>query len=264
MNQSVPTPPPAPQDKDRSRYQPNAPLAKLEAVEEQALRRRLGSWSRFRRGVPPQDFDDVYQEAWCKVLDGERKGRPTRNREGALRWAVHNSWLEELRGRGRRPAVALDSAPEATLVADGAADPAERAELLEATRYLFEAVDAVSDRERQIFLLADVFGLRPREIQRRLEISERLYQLDRARALRAIGGRLGELLAGDWCEQHRELLAHAAGEASPSQERQARRHLTTARPAGADSPPPARPGRPRRRRSPRSHAAFSASGNLDT
>ena len=202
------------------------PAAELDASEERALRRRLGSWSRFHRGVSPQDFDDVYQDAWCKMLEGERKGRPTRNREGALRWAVRNSWLEELRRRRRRPALDLDAAPEAALVATGAADPAERAELLQAARYLFEAVAAVTDRQWQIFLLADVFGFRPREIQQRLRIGERLYQLDHARALQAIGGRLGELLAGDWCEQHRQLLeAHAAGEASPSQERQARRHL---------------------------------------
>jgi RNA polymerase sigma factor (sigma-70 family) len=202
------------------------PAHELDPSEERALRQRLGRWSRFHRGVSSQDFDDVYQDAWCKLLEGERKGRPTRSREGALRWAVRNSWLEELRRRRRRPAVDLDSAPEAALVANGGADPAERAELLEAARYLFEAVGAVTDRQWQIFLLADVFGLRPREIQQRLGISERLYQLDHARALQAIGGRLGELLAGDWCEQHRELLeAHAAGEASQSQERQARRHL---------------------------------------
>lgn len=205
---------------------PGPPGAQLDPAAERALRRRLGSWSRFYRGVSAQDFDDIYQDAWCKLLEGERKGRPTRNRERALRWALGNSWLEELRRRRRRPAVALDSAPEAAWVADGTADPAERAELLEATRYLFESVGAVTKRQWEIFLLADVFGLRPREVQERLSISERLYQLDHARALRAIGGRLGELLAGDWCEQYRESLdAHAAGEASACQERRARRHL---------------------------------------
>ena len=196
MNQGARTAPQAAQDTVRARHQPHAALPELDPSEEQALRRRLGSWSHFHGGVSPQDFDDVYQDAWCKLLERERKGRPTRNREGALRWAVRNSWLEERRGRGRRPAVDLDSAPEAALVADGAADPAERAELLEAARCLFEAVGAVTDRQWQIFLLADVFGLRPREIHQRLGISERLYQLDHARALQAIGGRLGELLAG--------------------------------------------------------------------
>jgi RNA polymerase sigma factor (sigma-70 family) len=226
MNQGVRTAPQVAQDTVRARYPPHAPLPELDPSEEQALRRRLGSWSRFHRGVSPQDFDDVYQDAWCKLLEGERKGRATRNREGALRWGVRNSWLEELRRRRRRPAVDLDSAPETALAANGAADPAERAELREVARYLFEAVEAVTERQWQIFFLADVFGLRPREIQRRLRIGERVYRRDHARALEGISGRLGELLAGDWCEQHRELLeAHAAGEASRGEERQARRHL---------------------------------------
>jgi Sigma-70 region 2 len=139
MNQSVRTAPQAAQDTVRAPHQPHVPLPQLDPGEEQALRRRLGSWSHFHGGVSAQDFDDVYQDAWCKLLEGERKGRPTRNREGALRWAVRNSWLEELRRRRRRPAVDLDSAPEAALVANRAADPAERAELLEAARCLFEA-----------------------------------------------------------------------------------------------------------------------------
>jgi RNA polymerase sigma factor (sigma-70 family) len=210
---STATPSPAPPAAGRSRHRPYDPVSQLSTREEDELRRRLTRWAARCLGVPTADFEDAYQDAWCKLLKAERNGRPTRNREHALRWAVHNSWLEELRKRRRRPAVGLDSAPEAALVANGAADPAERAELLEATRYLFEAVGAVSDRQWQIFLLADVLGLRPREIQQRLGISERLYQLDHARALRAIGGRLGKLLAGDWCEQ---LEAHAAGEASPT------------------------------------------------
>jgi RNA polymerase sigma factor (sigma-70 family) len=220
MTRSIPGPPPAPQDTVRARYQPRNPLAELDPSEERALRRRLGRWSCFHRGVSPQDFDDVYQDAWVKLLKGEREGRRTRNREGALRWGVHNSWLEELRKRRRRPAVTLDAAPEAALVADGAADPAERAELLEAARHLLESVRVVTDRQWQIFLLADIFGLRPRETQQRLGISERLYQLDHARVLQAIGGRLGELMACDWCERHRELLdAHPADEPCARQAR---------------------------------------------
>jgi RNA polymerase sigma factor (sigma-70 family) len=227
MNQSVPATPQTVQATLRAQHRPHTPLAELDPSEEQAVRRRLGSWSRFDRGVSAQDFDDAYQDAWVKLLKGEREGRRTRNREGALRWAVRNSWLEELRRRRRRQAlVALESAPEAALVANGAADPAERVELREAARYLFASVEAVTERQWRIFLLADVFGLRPGEIQQRLGIGERVYQVDHARALQAIAGRLGELMAGDWCEQHRDPLeAHAAGEASSSQERQARRHL---------------------------------------
>jgi RNA polymerase sigma factor (sigma-70 family) len=216
----------APATSGHARHRPDDPMSQLSTGEEDELRRRLTRWAARCLGVPTADFEDAYQDAWCKLLKAERNGRPTRNREHALRWAVHNSWLEELRKRRRRPAVGLDSAPEAALVANGAADPAERAELLEATRYLFEAVGAVSDRQWQIFLFADVFGLRPREIQQRLGISERLYQLDHARALQAIAGRLAELLAGECCKRHPELLeAHAASQATPVHERRAQRHL---------------------------------------
>jgi RNA polymerase sigma factor (sigma-70 family) len=226
MTRSTATPTHAPPASGRAPHRAHDPLSQLSTGEEDELRRRLTRWAGRCLGLPRADFEDTYQEAWCKLLKAERNGRPTRNREHALRWAVHNSWLEELRKRRRRPAVALDSAPESALVANGATDPAERAELLEAARYLFEAVGAVSERQWQIFLLADVFGLRPREIQQRLGISERLYQLDHARALQAIGGRLAELLASDWCEQHRELPeAHAACHASPIHERRAQRHL---------------------------------------
>jgi RNA polymerase sigma factor (sigma-70 family) len=226
MTGSTATPSQAPPASGRARRQPSDPVSQLSADEEDALRRRLARWAGRCLGVSRADFEDAYQDAWCKLLKAERNGRPTRNREHALRWAVHNSWLEELRKRRRRPAVGLDSAPESALVANGAADPAERAELLEATRYLFEAAGAVSDRQWEIFLLADVCGLRPREIQQRLEIGERLYQHDHACALQAIGGRLGELLGGESCERHRELLeGSAACQATPVHERRAQRHL---------------------------------------
>jgi RNA polymerase sigma factor (sigma-70 family) len=223
---STATPSPARPAAGRSRHRPYDPVSQLSTREEDQLRRRLTHWAGRCLGLPRADFEDTYQDAWCKLLKAERHGRPTRNREQALRWAVQNSWLEELRKRRRRPAVDLDSAPESALIANGVADPAERAELREAARYLFEAVGAVSDRQWQIFLFADVFGLRPREIQQRLGISERLYQLDHARALQAIAGRLAELLAGECCKRHPELLeAHAASQATPVHERRAQRHL---------------------------------------
>jgi RNA polymerase sigma factor (sigma-70 family) len=169
----------------------------LSPRDDSDLRRRLARWAYRVVGLPEAEFADIYQEAWCKLLKAEQQGRPVRNREAALRWAVHNSWLEELRRRRRRPSVALESAPEDSLMASRVADPAERAELLEAARYLFEATAALTKRQRQIVLLADVHGLPPCEIHGWLGISERLYQLEHSRALRAIGARLGELLADD-------------------------------------------------------------------
>jgi DNA-directed RNA polymerase specialized sigma24 family protein len=175
-------------------FQPR--LGDIDTAQERTLRRRLGRWSRCDRGVSAEDFDDAYQDAWCKVLEGERKGRATRNREGALRWALSTTWLNEQRRRRRHPAVALDSAPKAALVAPPTADPLEHVELLESARYLFQAVGAITDRQWQIVLLADVFGLRPADVRSRLSLGKRTYERDHARALQTLGARLGELLEG--------------------------------------------------------------------
>ena len=37
------------------------------------------------------------------LLEGEAKGRETRNLEHALRWGIHNSWVQECRRKHRRP-----------------------------------------------------------------------------------------------------------------------------------------------------------------
>jgi RNA polymerase sigma factor (sigma-70 family) len=169
----------------------------LNPRDERALRGRLARWSRFVRGISAQDFDDIYQDAWCKLLKRERDGCPIRHPEGALRRAISYSSLEELRRRRRRPTVALDSAPERLLTAPDAIEPAERAEVLETTRYVFETVRALSERDLQIVLLADLFGLRPAEIETRLGISERTYQRHHAAARQAIRNTVGKLLDDD-------------------------------------------------------------------
>jgi len=170
-------------------------FGELDRQQERAIRRRLGNWSRTQRGLSPQDFDDVYQDAWCRLLEGERRGRRVRNYEGALLWAVHNSWLMEQRRRRRRPAPA-DSAPWDSLSAGEGADPVKQIEVQEAARRVFEAIAIVPERQRQIVLLADVAGLPPAEVRVRLGISERTYHRDRARALHAMSARLGGLLTG--------------------------------------------------------------------
>lgn len=171
-------------------------LGDIATDQERRLRQRLGSWSRCDRGVAAEDFEDAYQDAWCKVLEGERKGRATRNREGALRWALSTTWLNEQRRRRRHPTVALDSAPKAALVAPHTADPCEHVALLESARYLFQAVGAITERQWQIVLLADVLGLRPADVRGRLSLGKRTYEREHARALQTIGARLGELLEG--------------------------------------------------------------------
>lgn len=198
---------------------------RLEHAEERELRRRLRRWSRRFLGLPNAEFDDTYQGAWRKVLETERRGRRTRNLEWALRWGIHNVWLEECRRRRRRPATPLE-ASEAALVAAPSAEPAELVERLEAARYLFEAMGTLSERQSRILVLRDVCGLKPAEVCQRLRISRRTYRHDHARALNAVCARVGELLDGDWCAEHRDLMvAYAQRRASAAQIHAAQRHL---------------------------------------
>src|SRR5215218_8929988 len=131
--------PPAAQARARVQAGP----ARLSASDEEELRRRLRRWATRSLGLPDSEFADAYQGAWRKLLEAERRGRSVRNLEHALRWAIHNCWLEECRRRRRRPAVPLGESLETQIQGQTAPDPCEQLERLEAARYLFEAADAI-------------------------------------------------------------------------------------------------------------------------
>lgn len=169
-------------------------LENLGPQQELALRRRLGRWSCVHRGVSPQDFDDLYQDAWCKLLVGRRQGHRARSVEGVLRWAIGNVSIDAQRRRSRRRTTPLDAAPPELLVADDGAGPVAQAEAMEDARCVLQAIDVVTERQRQIILLADIADVPPGEVQRRLGISERTYQRDRSGALQAMAHRLGDLM----------------------------------------------------------------------
>lgn len=158
----------------------------LDVQEERTLRGRLGRWSRAHGGVAAQEFDDLYQDAWCRLLVGHRHGHRPRSVEGVLRWALRNAVIDEQRRQSRRQVVPLEAAPPEALTA-GDGDPAERVELLEATRQLLQGFTAVTERQREIVLLADLGDVAPAEVQRRLGISARTYRRDHASARRALG-----------------------------------------------------------------------------
>lgn len=196
----------------------------LSADQERALRRRLRGWAHGALGLGSEDFEDMYQAGWRAVLELQRTG-PTHSLEHALRWAIRQRWRNELRRRARRPTVRLDSRDSALFVA--ADETADRVELLQEARYVFEAAKTLTDRQWQIVFMADIGELGPAEICVRLDISPRTYRREHARALRAITAHLEKLSKGDWCKEHRELLARQVrGQATSDQAQTVRRHLT--------------------------------------
>jgi RNA polymerase sigma factor (sigma-70 family) len=200
--------------------------SELSATDERELRMRLARWSRRFLGLPDAEFPDAYQGAWRKVLDGERRGRSVRNLEHALRWGIHNSWLEECRRRRRRPTAPLEETAPTAYRTQAPPDPAEQVERLESARYLFEAVGTIDELSWRVVLLRRVWGLSPAEVCSTLGISRRTYRTEHARALTLIYKRLSETLAGQECAgRHDSLRAVAASEAEGGLEEEVGAHV---------------------------------------
>jgi RNA polymerase sigma factor (sigma-70 family) len=225
MRSSAAQPRPAPQDRPRARNDRRDPLARLAADDEAELRRRLARWAGRFLGLPEVEFADAYQGAWRKLLEARRKGRPVRNLEHALRWAIHNCWLEECRRRRRHPTVPVDVCASTAFRDQTGADPAEQIERLEAARYLFRAARSIDELSWRVVLLRDVWGLAPAEVCDTLGIARRTYRSKHARALMAIYGQLAAALAERECADRDGVLrAVAAGTATGVQRHEVERH----------------------------------------
>lgn len=214
----------APQDRARTRHERHDPMSQLTANDEAELRRRLVRWARRFLDLPQAEFADAYQGAWRKLLESRRRGRPVRNLEHALRWAIHNCWLEECRRRRRHPTVPVhECAPNG--FRQTAPDPADQIERLEATRYLFRAARSIDELSWQVVLLRDIWGLTPSEVCDTLGIASRTYRSKHATALMAIHSQLAAALAEQDCaDRRRALRAVAAGTAPVVQRHEAERH----------------------------------------
>jgi RNA polymerase sigma factor (sigma-70 family) len=216
----------APQDSLRAPRDRHDPMSQLSTDDEAELRRRLERWAGRFLGLPEGEFADAYQGAWRKLLESRRKGRPVRNLEHALRWAIHNCWLEECRRRRRHPTVPVDECAPNAFRHQAAPDPGEEVERLEAARYLFEAARTIDELSWQVVLLRDVWGLSPAEVCETLGIAGRTYRRKHARALIAIYSRLAAALAEQECaDRNQALRAVAAGAATGVQRHEVERHI---------------------------------------
>jgi DNA-directed RNA polymerase specialized sigma24 family protein len=203
----------------------HAPLRELSHADEARLRAGLASWAVRALGLPRHEFADTYQAAWRKLLEGEGRGRPVRDLQYALRWAMHNCWLEECRLRRRRPTVALDECPPSAIGGRTGPDPAEQLERLETARYLFEVARTLGELSWRTVLLRDIWGLPAAEVRRTLGIGLHRYEREHARGLHVIHARLARQLAGRECAgRTSSLRAVAAGTATSSERRATERH----------------------------------------
>lgn len=141
------------------------------------------------------EAEDVAQEAMLRLwraAPGWRAGEAQ-----VSTWlyrVVTNLCMDRMRARRRRPAEALDTAPE---VADGARGA--EAGLIEADRMaaLQRALDALPERQRQAVVLRHIEGLANPEIAAVMDIGVEAVESLTARGKRALAailaGRRGEL-----------------------------------------------------------------------
>ena len=136
-------------------------------------------------GVPRDDREDVAQDVFVRVvrhLDGFRRGQPF----GGWLYRIAVNAAHDHRARaGRRTRLAVESAA-ASEPADEAATQHRDVEAADLRRRLEAALTELSDRERAVFVLAELEGLSTRELGRALGISAITVRRHLSRARRRL------------------------------------------------------------------------------
>lgn len=130
------------------------------------------------------DAQDAVQDAFVTALARLEECRKPDQFASWLFSIVRNRARDHRRYRQVRDALPLDAASEAS---DRRADPSRDAENLELREDLLEALDTLTELQREVVLLYDVEGWSHKEIGARLGISDgsaRVHLFNARRALR--------------------------------------------------------------------------------
>jgi RNA polymerase sigma-70 factor (ECF subfamily) len=149
----------------------------------------------FRLTWDRQLSEDMTQEVFVKLWKAAPRYRPTAKFTTFLFQIAKNHWLNELDRRKRRPGLlSLEAAPEGSPsprenVAWIGRDPSVCAQDAELGERLREAVAGLSPKLRDVYILAEIRGLKYREIAEELDIpvgtvKSRMFHAERA--LRAL------------------------------------------------------------------------------
>ncbi|MEW6438307.1 MAG: sigma-70 family RNA polymerase sigma factor [Pseudomonadota bacterium] len=158
-------------------------LHRLLVVEYESLKtqlaRYLGSEDRAR---------DALQDTWLRLQAAKPPGPVKRPYPYLLRIA-YNMALK--RARGERGSVTLEEARDALNLVDDAPDPERAAEARSEFAALEKAMSELTPRRRDILISSRVEGATLREIATRLNISQRLVEMELKLALMHCGQSLG-------------------------------------------------------------------------
>jgi hypothetical protein len=142
--------------------------------------------------------------------------------------AVANHAARELRRRGRRPTVSLDSVTEKSTYGNSPEDAAASAERDRLTR---EILGSLPPRRRAVLVYRYGWDLEPSEVCSIIEgLSPRAYRKEIERGVAEVAEKIRLADDGGWCQTREPLLrAVASGVADDEQRRQAERHLGNCR-----------------------------------
>lgn len=128
------------------------------AAFETLYRRHSDSLYRYllRLALDAQVAEDVFQEAWGKIIRARSGYRPTARFSTYLFRVAHNCFIDHLRRNRRHVHVGAIDAEETPTTDRAPDDLAERAL---ARRRLEEALEALPEEQRDVFLLHEEAGL---------------------------------------------------------------------------------------------------------
>jgi RNA polymerase sigma-70 factor (ECF subfamily) len=131
-----------------------------------------------------RDVDDVVQESYLRLWKA-RALQPIRSAKSFLFRIASNLAVDTVRRRRFSP---IDDVTDfaGLFVMDDGPDAAASAARQQEIELLVEAIDALPDRCREIFILRKLRGVSQKDIAARLGLSEQTVQVQAARGLRRI------------------------------------------------------------------------------
>jgi len=191
------------------------------------LKRRCG-W------LDASDREALLHDAYTVFLEKQRDGQLDVNEMRArqvrayLTQTALNKAMDEGKRAGRRRSVSLDDDDRRIEPVDPVPAPDEHLAARFDDARVREIVAQLPERQQLIIKLRFFLDRSPRDIQRYLGVTERVYRRELERATRQLAKRFELVRDGSFCDSQRSLLlAYVTGVAGPSRMRAARRHLDT-------------------------------------
>lgn len=135
---------------------------------DRAFRDRRSKLRDVAARVEPQDEEDLYQDAFVRVLERSKTQEITKL-DNLLRHVVRCLAIDRFRRKAIRQPVHADPVEESAV--DAAADPERYVMGVQRFSRVMAAINAMPPKRREVFMLLRVEGLTYAQIARRLNVS---------------------------------------------------------------------------------------------